>query len=536
MIGKKISHYSVTEKLGAGGMSEVYRAEDTWLSWAKALTFLPEVFSFDRHVVQWFSEKAARPPALNHALSLLLAVVWILLPVLPLAAQQEFPGEVARWRVIRPKPGMELQFEEAYRRHVKEWGYTEFGDGRLLLTWQIVTGERVGQYVVATVAERWEDLDARPEGAAGAGDDFYSNVYPYVKSLSSSITVQHSDISRVHTLFYAEPLVEVIRFHLRFGTEGDFTYVQRKIREAIEKTVYSIRYKWWDQWHQLVSGGEQPTFILIRAHSRLADLEPPEKSVESILEDVYGREETSSLMRRFGRSVKKAQNAIWFFRYDLSYQPTSAQPGPRPPLEVMPQFPWPPPRWTSRYVLPKGLVVTGEADTLGILFDRITKGLIRGKIYEWSAYGVGNDGFAIVSRMEQIADDGRPKPGAKRWAVQRRLHERPVSLAEYIRALFLARPGRYRVIVLIVTTRPIRPSEEEPEPSAMERLLREGAGVLPKMLRTKILGPSGRCEALIYEFYRASEDEDPHWVNSSHLLAIDHLTAAGLWRKEELLP
>ena len=42
MIGRKLSHYEVLEKIGSGGMGEVYLAVDTKLDRKVALKVLPQ--------------------------------------------------------------------------------------------------------------------------------------------------------------------------------------------------------------------------------------------------------------------------------------------------------------------------------------------------------------------------------------------------------------------------------------------------------------------------------------------------------------
>ena len=58
MVGKTISHYKVIEKIGQGGMGEVYRAEDTNLSREVAIKVLPEQFTKDPQRLARFEREA----------------------------------------------------------------------------------------------------------------------------------------------------------------------------------------------------------------------------------------------------------------------------------------------------------------------------------------------------------------------------------------------------------------------------------------------------------------------------------------------
>jgi len=66
MIGKTLSHYKVLEKIGQGGMGEVYRAEDTNLGREVAIKVLPEQFTKDPQRLARFEREAKLLAQLNH--------------------------------------------------------------------------------------------------------------------------------------------------------------------------------------------------------------------------------------------------------------------------------------------------------------------------------------------------------------------------------------------------------------------------------------------------------------------------------------
>jgi eukaryotic-like serine/threonine-protein kinase len=65
MIGKTVLHYNIGERLGGGGMGEVFRAEDTRLGRNVALKFLPASYQYDPDRRERFFKEARTASSLR---------------------------------------------------------------------------------------------------------------------------------------------------------------------------------------------------------------------------------------------------------------------------------------------------------------------------------------------------------------------------------------------------------------------------------------------------------------------------------------
>ena len=191
-------------------------------------------------------------------------------------------------------------------------------------------------------------------------------------------------------------------------------------------------------------------------------------------------------------------------------------------------FPWPPPQYSVAHTVPRSLLLLGTdpADvSLMAVAGRLEIGLDAAGYVERSFYGIGCDGFALVTRLEQIEDDGRPVEGGERFETDS--PDEPFSLTGYLARLFYAPPGHYRQIIFVVTPRAIVGDAGETTEEELDRLRERGADALTDAFGAIPFTPSHDVTALVYEF-RAEGNKDAEIVIPSRIRGTAHLTASGI--------
>jgi hypothetical protein len=194
-------------------------------------------------------------------------------------------------------------------------------------------------------------------------------------------------------------------------------------------------------------------------------------------------------------------------------------------------LPWPPSSPSASITIPirKLLERTpNPSDTLFDIDESLRSSLRDAGHFEGSYYGVPG-GFALVTRLESIQANGMPKPGRLRWDIDLRSNK-PFSISSYLEALFSAPPGRYRVIVFVVTSERFGTENRQIDRDDATRWLREGANALPHEFLIRPIEQGTICTALIYEFRISPELNQPQLMRPGEFSAEIHMIGTGLQR------
>lgn len=192
-------------------------------------------------------------------------------------------------------------------------------------------------------------------------------------------------------------------------------------------------------------------------------------------------------------------------------------------------FPWPPPIASAKISLPKELFKS--CNTFGDVQSKLKNALeangyediVYMAIIEEGSHLRKLNGFATVTKMEQINKDGTSKREKHRWSskVSNDIH----SISSYIQSLFFIRPGYFRVIVFVVVDEQLNPVHEASRDDAME-WLRRGSPVLEPELASSKFTKNHEVISLIYEYRINRNDPGALLSMPSELSGKKHLEKA----------
>ena len=168
-------------------------------------------------------------------------------------------------------------------------------------------------------------------------------------------------------------------------------------------------------------------------------------------------------------------------------------------MAALPLFPWPPPKASASATIPNELLITKDQPAnIGAIDDRLRVALYAAGYADISYYLIPS-GFAMATRIERFEQEGRPNAGLERWEIEVK-PLRTFSLFDYVRALFKARSGHFRVIVFAVTPVPFTKTDVTVSREEAMGWVYSGANRLPAAIRLAPYHPDTVCTALIYEF------------------------------------
>lgn len=182
-------------------------------------------------------------------------------------------------------------------------------------------------------------------------------------------------------------------------------------------------------------------------------------------------------------------------------------------------FPFPPPKASASYIIDKKNFK--DAKNLFRVNEILSKVLEECGYREKSYYQIPN-GFALVTRIEKIDLDVYPYPEPERWTITNESSRNDFSIKNYLRSLFYAKQGKYRVIVFFITNITFGQTEKSMTFTEAKKHLKRGHNSLPIEFQSVTFDENYSCTALIYEFDKF-EFEEGVQVDYSQFLGHDHL-------------
>jgi len=230
------------------------------------------------------------------------------------ARAEEKPGTVALVYSAKPRQGAWMQLDGAMKKHFA-WHRTN-QDAWGWVVWQVISGPDIGDFVAGTFGHHWKELDARATFDAADEADFMANVMPLVEKIDLGYWSFLPGLSHGSSRMEPAAMAQITHYYVEPDGYVEFTEALKGLRDATPAD-YPMHF----YWYRLVSGGENPQFVLAIDRSSWADMEGQAVTLDKVIADAVGAHKAVALFKTIRDTTRSTRSYMLKYRPDLSYMP-----------------------------------------------------------------------------------------------------------------------------------------------------------------------------------------------------------------------
>lgn len=243
---------------------------------------------------------------------ILFCLLFVALPGLVPAQEQEAPGQIATTWIVWTRPGQAAEFEAAIKTHAV-WR-KQAGDPMRWRIYSPVAGDDLDHYVIRSGGHQWADFDVEEAWAikAEAGKTYQQHAGAHTARAAHHFgeeTPEHSHwIENENYRFFG-----VNRLRFEPGAAAGF-YADLKTVVAAAKAA-----KWPRSWVVIDVIGGSDDIDVVWPYTSYADMQRTQPGFDEILAGHMGsKEEAQALLQRLNAAFAHSDYTIYRYRPDLS--------------------------------------------------------------------------------------------------------------------------------------------------------------------------------------------------------------------------
>ena len=218
--------------------------------------------------------------------------------------------QIIRTNYFEAKSGQSSKLEKGLKDHTDRFHQTS---DHAVNTWEVVAGDRTGQFLRTTNLQGWADFDAYQD-LPGDPSHWDRSVSPHLKSTSGNVFWK-LDTELSYNPHQSPPkMLALWKVQYKAGAWKEHRDALLKVRQAQEENRSNSRLMVYSK----AIGGEGRMYAIGRALDGWADLNPEAMSLFEMLEASFGAGAGQDVLQARSAAVEKYESEVLLFRADLS--------------------------------------------------------------------------------------------------------------------------------------------------------------------------------------------------------------------------